>query len=333
MMRSAFALLALLLLTGCGDTDENRAVRNMTVTGGPYYTALHERYVNLADMRGDVPDKPGSRHFFTKAKKAGQGKNVSPDKLDGVTIPAASQRPLEIARGDLQGLLERGAMLYNPVDVADALVAFDCWLWQVKMEEDPTCEESFMDIVKHIKAHQQTLTVVLLADYDGSVGSVVVSNEHGQRVLTREGETTQLSAAEPAPSETYILDAKEISERYLESLQAHPVPPAKFILYFEQNSSELTPESRAMLRDAAREIAHRTIVGVSVIGHTDRVSSEAYNRQLSMKRTDRVIQSLIALDVDADIIHTTSHGEHNPLVPTADNVPEPRNRRVEVIVR
>ncbi len=37
--------------------------------------------------------------------------------------------------------------------------------------------------------------------------------------------------------------------------------------------------------------------------------------------------------VDPKGIRTTSHGEGNPLIPTKDNVAEPRNRRVEVIVR
>lgn len=32
-------------------------------------------------------------------------------------------------------------------------------------------------------------------------------------------------------------------------------------------------------------------------------------------------------------LEITSHGEANPLVPTGDNVSEPRNRRVEVTVR
>ena len=46
------------------------------------------------------------------------------------------------------------------------------------------------------------------------------------------------------------------------------------------------------------------------------------------------IQNLLEKQgIDPTIILTTSHGEGNPLVLTADNVSEPRNRRVEVIVR
>jgi len=42
---------------------------------------------------------------------------------------------------------------------------------------------------------------------------------------------------------------------------------------------------------------------------------------------------LIEVGLDASLIETTSHGEADLLVPTADNVAEPRNRRVEITVR
>jgi outer membrane protein OmpA-like peptidoglycan-associated protein len=37
--------------------------------------------------------------------------------------------------------------------------------------------------------------------------------------------------------------------------------------------------------------------------------------------------------VDPSVLDITYHGEYSPLVPTGDQVPEPRNRRVEITVR
>ena len=37
--------------------------------------------------------------------------------------------------------------------------------------------------------------------------------------------------------------------------------------------------------------------------------------------------------IDPSVLDITSHGKDNPLVPTGDQVPEPRNRRVEITVR
>jgi outer membrane protein OmpA-like peptidoglycan-associated protein len=42
---------------------------------------------------------------------------------------------------------------------------------------------------------------------------------------------------------------------------------------------------------------------------------------------------LIEAGVDRSAIVVTSHGEATLLVPTADNVNEPRNRRVDITVR
>jgi tetratricopeptide (TPR) repeat protein len=70
-----------------------------------------------------------------------------------------------------------------------------------------------------------------------------------------------------------------------------------------------------------------------VVGHTDRTGSRRGNMRLSTRRARTVAGLLAGRGVDPGILQVTSHGEENPLIPTPDNVPEPRNRRVEVIVR
>jgi outer membrane protein OmpA-like peptidoglycan-associated protein len=54
---------------------------------------------------------------------------------------------------------------------------------------------------------------------------------------------------------------------------------------------------------------------------------------LALERAQEVAQWLISEGVDANIIEISSHGEENPVVPTKDEVAEPKNRRVEVNVR
>jgi outer membrane protein OmpA-like peptidoglycan-associated protein len=329
----ARGLMLLVLLAACGEADDSQAVRDMSVKGGIYNFALHQLYVNLADRRRDVSDLPGFKHFIAKAKAAALAKTMSPDPLNDVTVPQPLQSPFTVARRDIVSLLERGTVLHFPNETAEVLVFFDCWLWQARMEEELICRKPFEMALKKLTAPRKALTVVLLANNDGSVGAVEVGNKHGRRMLTRVGEATRVSAADPDPSPTFILDAKEIRENFLESLEVHPTPPTKFILYFEENNSELTGESRAQLLAIINEISNRTIVDISIIGHTDRGGTAAYNQALSLKRTRRVLNSLISQGVDAELIQTSSHGENNPLIPTADNVAEPRNRRVEVIVQ
>ena len=59
----------------------------------------------------------------------------------------------------------------------------------------------------------------------------------------------------------------------------------------------------------------------------------AANVGLGLRRANVVRMRLIEAGVDASAINVTSHGEATLLVPTADDVSEPKNRRVEISVR
>jgi outer membrane protein OmpA-like peptidoglycan-associated protein len=82
-----------------------------------------------------------------------------------------------------------------------------------------------------------------------------------------------------------------------------------------------------------RTIRDRAPVDISVVGHTDTLGENDYNDLLSRKRAKAVAAILTGNGVDSSIIEITSHGKNNPLVPTRDQVREPRNRRVEITVR
>ena len=117
------------------------------------------------------------------------------------------------------------------------------------------------------------------------------------------------------------------------ALAAQPPRPAVFILYFHQDSERLTDASDALVDDVLAAIETRGAFEVAVVGHTDTVGEAEYNYELSVRRAEEVRAILVARGADPAIIQVTSHGEENPLVPTEDEVPEPRNRRVEVTVR
>jgi outer membrane protein OmpA-like peptidoglycan-associated protein len=53
--------------------------------------------------------------------------------------------------------------------------------------------------------------------------------------------------------------------------------------------------------------------------------------RLSQRRADAVKAELVKLGIPASEITTVAKGESDPLVPTADGVREPRNRRVEIV--
>ena len=103
--------------------------------------------------------------------------------------------------------------------------------------------------------------------------------------------------------------------------------------YFITGTDRLTRQSEAELPDVLTAIREFPAAEVSVIGHTDRVGTPRGNVALGRQRAVAIRERLIAIGLSPSLIQVDSHGERNPLVPTADEVDEPRNRRVEVMVR
>jgi OmpA family len=108
--------------------------------------------------------------------------------------------------------------------------------------------------------------------------------------------------------------------------------PAEFVVFFPTDQATLSPDAVRVVDEAAAEYQQTGIAQVVVTGHTDTTGSAAYNLQLSERRAAFVADELIRRGVPAEDIVTVGRGEEDLLVPTADGVSEPRNRRVEIVV-
>jgi len=117
------------------------------------------------------------------------------------------------------------------------------------------------------------------------------------------------------------------------ALSAQPPLPVHYILYFDSGSTKLIAESHKLIPEVIRTIRERNSNDVSVVGHSDTTGTRELNLDLSLKRAQAVSQLIIAAGIDPSSLEITSHGKDNPLIPTGDNVDEPRNRRVEITVR
>ena len=174
--------------------------------------------------------------------------------------------------------------------------------------------------------------VVLLPNPDGKVGSLEVASVKGTdpQTLDKPLQATETSALTGAPGTPKVMDEKEVREIFGKALEARPLPPVSYIMYFSKGSAELTADSKNLLLAALEAIALRSSTHVTVIGHSDSVGSVQYNNKLSGKRAQAVVAAMVARGVDNKIIEVTNHGKANPLIPTPDGVSEPRNRRVEI---
>jgi len=176
-------------------------------------------------------------------------------------------------------------------------------------------------------------TVVLIPDGEGNVGKVLVSTDGGEKLLAEANQSVEVRGRKAPPGEIRLLSNKEINSIFAEALAAQPTPPAQFILYFMQGSNELTGESQAVIPKIIKTIQERSSTDIVTSGHTDTVGSMEYNYRLSLERAKLMHDILVANGAAPAHITVTSHGEGNPLIKTDDNVSEPKNRRVEVVIK
>lgn len=179
----------------------------------------------------------------------------------------------------------------------------------------------------------QKTTVILLSDPDGHTGLVTVSSTAGSVELDQPGEITTIVGQNSLPSAPEIKPEEDIYRQFSEVLTTLPEQPNHFILYFNKGSTALSSDSYQVVDSIIANLRPRQSYDISVIAHSDTAGNRDYNLRLSQKRAEAVSKLLVEKGVQVKQIKTTSHGEENPLIKTGDNVAEPKNRRVEVVIR
>ncbi len=152
------------------------------------------------------------------------------------------------------------------------------------------------------------------------------------------GATVARGAAEPDNYNHSVL----LGLRYaMTAAPATPAPAAAaaaqpsrtFLVFFDWNRADLTARARQIVQEAAQAARTQRSTRIEVAGHADRSGAVQYNQDLSRRRAETVAAELVRLGIARNEIAVTAFGETQPLVATADNVQEPQNRRVEIVIR
>ena len=178
--------------------------------------------------------------------------------------------------------------------------------------------------------------IVLLPDPDGKVGTITVTTNGGSQVVDKPGYAIEIEDLNKVPIAPKPLNENQINEVFGDALLAQPDLSNRFllfILYFENDTTKLTHESKGLFSEILKNIKNRKSTEVYVVGHTDLVGTESYNMELSSKRARQVRDLLVSNGIKPGALFVSYYGKSRPLVPTQNEVPEPRNRRVEVLVR
>jgi len=165
---------------------------------------------------------------------------------------------------------------------------------------------------------------------DGHVGAIVVRGPGSEKVINEAYASVSINGSTQTNGS---LSQAQVREMFGSTIEALPGSPASFTLYFLEGKDELTPESRSELDNVFSELKRRPLPDIVVIGHTDTVGSLEFNDKLSLARAERMREMLISLGLPAERIQAAGRGKRELLIPTEENISEPRNRRVEISVR
>lgn len=175
-----------------------------------------------------------------------------------------------------------------------------------------------------------TGTVVLLPEKDGRSAAVTVRQGADEVILDQPYAAARQTTAGPR---AYTSSAQEVEAKFGAALAAQPARPTSFTLYFVEGKDEFTDASKQILADVFAELAKHPVPDIVIVGHTDSVGTDTFNDALALRRAETVRAMLIGRGLSPAGIAAVGRGKREPLVPTADGIAEPRNRRVEIVVR
>ncbi|MEO8739316.1 MAG: OmpA family protein [Casimicrobiaceae bacterium] len=172
--------------------------------------------------------------------------------------------------------------------------------------------------------------VVLLPEKGGRDTAVIVTRGDQKTVLDKPYAATRQNAF---GSRTYQSNAEEVTAAFGPALAAQPLRLQSFTLYFIEGKDEFNDESKQLIDGVFTAIAKYPVPDIVVVGHTDSVGSATFNDNLARQRAETVRSDLIRRGIAPENIVAYGRGSREPLVPAPAGVAEPRNRRVEIVVR
>jgi outer membrane protein OmpA-like peptidoglycan-associated protein len=175
--------------------------------------------------------------------------------------------------------------------------------------------------------------VVLLPQADGGPSAVVVRAKGGEEVLRKPYQRATASRDDTGAPAVDQADPARIEAENRSLFDMLPPAPQNYTVYFDIGETVLAAESQAILSEALAAAAARNGGEIVITGYTDTVGTLEGNDDLSRRRAQEVGQMFADRGFPAGRIHAIGRGERDLVVPTADEVREPRNRRVTIEVR
>lgn len=174
--------------------------------------------------------------------------------------------------------------------------------------------------------------ITLLPEEGGKTGVISIADNKGEK-HNIDTAYSSLNISKKGEIEKKLETEKAVETKYAEVLNALPKKPQSILFYFPNNSAELNKTQIAEIKKVNDIIKDTNIIEILCIGHSDSAGDKEYNKVLSFKRAQSVASILMKDMTDKSLIKVEYYGDSAPLVKTADNVSNAKNRRVEIILK
>jgi peptidoglycan-associated lipoprotein len=136
-------------------------------------------------------------------------------------------------------------------------------------------------------------------------------------------------AEEPIPVPPEPVGSDAISSASLDDLNRNsPLKP----VFFELDSSDITPDGKKVLDDNAGLLKRYTTWAITIEGHCDDRGTAEYNLALGERRASAARAYLVSLGIPADRLRMVSYGKEFPFDPGHDEAAFAKNRRAHFVI-
>ena len=186
---------------------------------------------------------------------------------------------------------------------------------------------------------KQNLTEVLVKTGKGFVLDKRVSTQihefigEGLKKQTEQGtaeEDLDEGAIEKAITVESINESEEQIQNHRPAKLTEIYTDSVFIIYFDQDSNELTEKAKEKLDRVFEIIFKNPNVEITLNGYTDSYGPPSYNKVVSESRANMVKAYLIGKGIDPSMIKTVGHGAQKFLASNKTKEGRRFNRRVEI---
>jgi OOP family OmpA-OmpF porin len=284
----------LIALAGCTNFkahSEVEALNEAKAVGSPFTQFLASEYRDFSNRElNEMFDYPDALHFARKGLATAGGETVLPEPISDWNLLPNHMEELGTARGRLITAFDLGAREVAPKEAAIAQSRFDCWIEQ---QEENWQENDIASCKAQFMEAMNNLEGML------------------------QPKAPEVAVAPEAP---------------VDLPQAEPMKPedAMYLIFYDFNSSKIGAGADSVLDAVSGEVKGRSVGMINIVGHADTSGPKSYNNKLSMRRANAARDALAGRGVDPSIIRVEGKGEDELLVPTADDVREPANRRSQI---